>query len=48
MRSIIAIFALKDDFFNNVPILRRDYDNIIKTVISIQREKTVTQAIQDF
>jgi Reverse transcriptase (RNA-dependent DNA polymerase) len=32
IRSIIAIFALKDNLSNSMLILERDYDNIIKTV----------------
>jgi Holliday junction resolvase RusA-like endonuclease len=32
IRSIIAIFALKDNFFNSVLISRRDCDNIVKVV----------------
>jgi Reverse transcriptase (RNA-dependent DNA polymerase) len=32
MKSIIATFTLKDDFFNSVSISKRDCDNIIKAV----------------
>jgi hypothetical protein len=32
MRSIVVTFALKDDLFNNISILGRDCDNIIKIV----------------
>jgi hypothetical protein len=32
MRSIVTTFALKDDLFNSVLILKRDCDNIIKVI----------------
>jgi hypothetical protein len=32
MRSIIDTFALKDDLSNSILILKRDCDNIVKTV----------------
>jgi hypothetical protein len=44
IRSIVAIFTLKDDFFNSVLILERDYDNIIKTV----REKNLHPSTDEY